>query len=490
MPLSDELAYASVADLAERIRRKVLSPLEVVDAFIARIETRNPRLNAIVYEGFDDARVAAQQAERELMLDAPIGLLHGVPAAIKDLFDFKPGWPATFGGIRALKDNVSDNYCTFAQRIEEAGAIILGKTNSPVMGLRGTCDNYLFGPTRNPFDLTRNSGGSSGGSAAAVADGMLPFAEGTDGGGSIRTPAAWCGVYGYKASYGRVPNVSRPNAFGSIAPFAFKGPITRTVGDAALVLSAILGYDARDPFALDERIDLRSSVLEPIAGLRIAYSSDFDVFPVQPEIRTVLDAAVLVFEAAGARVEEVRLGIEADQRELSDVWTRLIMPSNIQALEGLKAKGIDLIRDHPGDLPPEYRERIEKGYRLTVLDRLHDERERTKVYDAIQRVFGTYDLLVTPTVSALPVANADDGNTMGPSEINGVEVDPLIGWCLGYLVNFTGHPAASLPAGTHRGLPVGMQIVGRRYRDADVLAASAAFERLRPWSHTYRDIIG
>lgn len=177
-----------------------------------------------------------------------VGPLHGVPTAMKDLFDFKPGWPTTFGGVRAFENFVADFYCAWAERMEAAGAIIMGKTNSPVMGFRGTCDNYMFGPTRNPFDLSRNSGGSSGGSAAAVADGLLPIAEGTDGGGSVRIPASWCGVYGFKQSYGRVPYTGRPNAFGSIFPFIFEGIISRTVEDAALGLNALSGYDPRDPF--------------------------------------------------------------------------------------------------------------------------------------------------------------------------------------------------------------------------------------------------
>ena len=157
-----------------------------------------------------------------------------MPTAIKDLFDFKPGWPSTYGGIPALKDNVTDFACPWCERIERAGAIVIGKTNSPVMGYRGTCDNYLFGPTRNPFDAAKNSGGSSGGSAAAVADGMLPFAEGTDGGGSVRIPAAWCNVYGFKQSFGRAPFVARPNAFLGTNPFLFEGIISRTVEDAAI----------------------------------------------------------------------------------------------------------------------------------------------------------------------------------------------------------------------------------------------------------------
>src|SRR3954447_18322519 len=203
MTLTDELAYVPASEVAARIRRRELSPVEVVDAFIARIEARNPSLNAFVYHGFDDARREAKAAEAAVMAGGPLGPPHGVPAAIKDLFDFKPGWPATFGGVRALRDFTVDGYCVFAERVERAGAILLGKTNSPVMGMRGTCDNPLFGPSCNPFDTTRNTGGSSGGSAAAVADGLVPFAEGTDGGGSIRIPASWCGVYGFKASWGR-----------------------------------------------------------------------------------------------------------------------------------------------------------------------------------------------------------------------------------------------------------------------------------------------
>ena len=227
MSLADELCYMSATELAARIRRRELSPVEVVDAIICRIEVRNPSLNAFVYHGHDEARKRAIKAEETLMAGSDIGPLHGVPTAMKDLLDFKPGWVTTFGGIRTFKDFVADFYCTYAERMEQAGAILLGKTNSPVMGLRGTCDNYLFGPSRNPFNLNKNAGGSSGGSAAAVADGLVPIAEGTDGGGSIRIPAAWTGTYGYKASFGRVPLLSRPNAFAGDTPFILEGPITR-----------------------------------------------------------------------------------------------------------------------------------------------------------------------------------------------------------------------------------------------------------------------
>ena len=229
-----------------------------------------------------------------------LGPLHGVPSAIKDLFDFKPGWPFTFGGVRAMRNCVAQWHCLFAERIEKAGAILIGKTNSPTMGLRGTCDNYLFGPTRNPFDLTKNTGGSSGGSAAAVADGLVPFAEGTDAGGSIRIPAAWCNVVGYKASFGRVPVVMRPNAFGGETPFVFEGPIARSVEDAALALRLSPATIRATRSALRRA---RISSPRPNARSRAGASPTppiLGVFPVDPAIRKTVGEAVRAFEDAGA----------------------------------------------------------------------------------------------------------------------------------------------------------------------------------------------
>ena len=489
MTLINELAYLPAHELAARIRRRDLSPVEVIDAFIARVEARNPSLNALVYLGFDDARREAQLAEDAVMRGADVGPLHGVPAAIKDLFDFKPGWPATLGGIRALEHNVVNAYCAFAERIERrGGAIFLGKTNSSLMGFRGTCDNYLFGPSRNPFNLAKNTGGSSGGSAAAVADGLLPLAEGSDAGGSIRIPASWCGVYGYKASFGRVPFLASPNAFGAAdSPFLFEGPITRTVEDAALALTVLAGYDPRDPFSLTEPVpDFTAATRQSIRGLRIAYSPNLDVFPIDARVAEVVSSAVRAFEEAGAHVEEVKLGITRSQRELSDVWSRVYMLLNLQALESYKKAGTDLLGNHRDDFPPEYLRWVEECQRMSALAFYDDQAIRTEIFHAFQKVLNTYDLLVTPTLACLPVDNADNGNTAGPSAINGEEVDPLIGWCLTYFVNFTGHPAASIPAGMSEGLPVGMQIIGRRNADTTVLAASAAFERLRPWHDTYR----
>ncbi|MBK8085868.1 MAG: amidase [Devosia sp.] len=482
---TSDFAYASAATLARRIRHRELSPVEVVEAAIARIEARNPGLNALIHLGFEDARREARRAEQQVMAGDALPPLHGVPAAIKDLFDFKPGWPTTFGGVRALKDNIAQFHCVFAERIEKGGAILVGKTNAPVMGLRGVTDNYLFGATANPFDTKRNPGGSSGGSAAAVADGLLPFAEGTDAGGSIRIPAAWCNVYGYKPSFGRIPVVMRPNAFAGDLPFVFEGPITRTVEDAALAMSVLAGYDPRDPLSLDESVDFLGALERPIKGMRIAYSPDLDVFPIDPRVADTVRRAVAAFAEAGAIVEEVKLGLTIPQRELSDLWTRLMMPLNLGTFEAVKAGGLDLLADHRDDFPPEYLRWIDWGQTQTAADLRRDQAARTQVYDCIQSVFADHDLLVTPTLACLPPLNQPGGNTLGPSEVNGEAVDPLIGWSLAYPFNFTGHPAASIPAGLVDGLPVGMQIIGRRYADTDLLAASATFEQLRPWAGHY-----
>jgi amidase len=487
--LSDELAYVPAYELAARIRSRDLSPVEVIEAFIQRIEARNPSLNAFVYLDFDGARTKAKELEKAQMAGEQLGPLHGVPSALKDLFDFKPGWPATLGGFSALKNHVVNSYCVFCERMEtRGGAVLLGKTNSALMGFRATCDNYLFGPTRNPFNLAKNSGGSSGGSGAAVADGMLPIAEGTDAGGSIRVPAAWCGAYGFKASFGRVPFVVSGNAFGAAdSPFLFEGPITRTVEDAAIALNVLAGHDARDPFSIIEpATDFTAATRRSIRGLKIAYSSNLDIFPVDRGVAETVNRAVRVFEEAGAHVEEVTLGIKRSHKELTDAWSGLYMVLNLQAYENMKRDGIDLLGQHRKDFPPQYLEWVEKANRLSGLDFYRNQAVRTEIYNALQGVLSNFDLLVTPTTACPPVDNANDGNTVGPSSINGVEVDPLVGWAMTYFVNFSGHPAASVPAGLSNGLPIGMQIIGRRNADSDVLAASAAFERLRPWHEHYQ----
>jgi amidase/aspartyl-tRNA(Asn)/glutamyl-tRNA(Gln) amidotransferase subunit A len=480
-----DVAYRSAADLAGAIAEGRVSPVEVMEETLRRVEEREPSLNAIVFRGFDEAMESARSAQEALTRGNSRGPLLGVPVLMKDLFDFKPGWPATFGGIPAMADFSIDAYCVWAERMEAAGAIIIGKGNSPAMGFRGACDNYLFGPTRNPFDTTRNSGGSSGGPAAAVADGLVPIAEGTDAGGSIRIPAAWCGVVGYQPSAGRVPSILRPNAFSGVSPFIYEGPITRTVEDAALAMSVLAGPHPGDPFCALDRPDFAASLDRGVEGWTIAYSPDLGVYPVQPEVASVVEEAVRAFEEAGARVVEVDIDIDLDQRELADLWCRLIMPLSLDAFANLAEGGLDILGEHRSDLPPEFLRWADHVATMSAMEYFDDNSRRTQVFDALQAVLTDHEVLVSPTLACMPVENLTTGETRGPTMIEGVEVDPLIGWCMTYFTNFTGYPAVSLPAGMADGLPVGMQIIGGRGADVDVLAASAAFERVRPWDHIY-----
>ncbi|WP_218125993.1 amidase [Sinosporangium album] len=476
----------SAAQMAELVRHRKISPVELVEACIDLIERRDPELNAFTFKGYDDARRVAREAEDAVMKGVEVGPLHGVPTAMKDLYDFKPGWVSTYGGIPAFARFVANFSCLWVERMERAGAIILGKTNSPVMGMRATTDNPLFGPTRNPFDLTRNAGGSSGGSAAAVADGLVPFAEGSDAGGSIRIPAAWCGIYGFKSSAGRVPTVIRPNGFGGFNPFLHEGMMTRSVRDAALGLQVLSGYDPRDPMSIDQPTDFLADMERSIRGWRIAYSPDFGAYPVDDQVAERVAEAVRAFEEAGATVEEVDIDFTYSHTELTDMFSRLISTRNAEVVENFKAQGVDLVADHPEQIPPELHELIAAGYRVSALDLAREQRMRTQIFDTIQSVFSTYDLLITPTAATAAVPNATDGLTRGVTEIKGEKVSPVFGWCLTYLINLTGHPAASIPAGlTREGLPVGMQIIGRRRNDGDVIAASAAFEAVRPWQQIY-----
>ncbi|MCM2394102.1 amidase [Streptomyces albipurpureus] len=484
-----DIRFMPATELAHRIRRGELSPVEVMESVISGIEERNPGINAVVYKGYDEARERARAAEKTLRnadSSTRLGVFHGVPTLMKDLYDFKPGWPSTMGGVRALADYIPQHYCVWAERMEAAGAIIVGKTNAPVLGFRGVSDNPLFGPTGNPFDLTRNAGGSSGGSAAAVADGMVPFAEGTDAGGSIRIPSSWCGVFGFKQSAGLVPAVIRPNAFGGVNPFVHEGMITRTVRDAAVGLGALSGADPRDPFSWGARRDFSEFLSRDVRNWRIAYSPDLGSYPVDPEVAAVVEAAVRVFERAGAIVEKIDIDFGLSHRELTEVFDRTIAVQNMESVYNLKDQGVDLLGEHAADMPRELHESVAAGARMTALDLARDQASRSHVYDVLQKVFADYQLLLTPTVGVTAVTNATDGETKGPSHINGEPVNPLLGWCLTYIMNMTGNPAASVPAGlTAQGMPVGLQIIGRRQQDGDVLAASAVFEDIQPWQHTY-----
>ncbi len=481
-----ELDTLSASEIARLVKSKKLSAIEVTQAAIDRIESRNPDLNAVIYSDFDGAKNRARDLDSRIIRGETVGDLAGVPTLMKDLFDFRPGWPSTFGGIPALKDYVPDFWSTYPKRVERQDAILLGKTNAPVMGFNGATDNPLFGVTRNPFDLSRNSGGSSGGSAAAVSSGLVPVAGASDGGGSIRIPASWCGIAGFQPSFGRVPMVMRPNAFGGISPFIYEGPVARCVDDLALVMNALAGYDAADPLMNPEPVDFLACIKTPsLKGKRIGYTRDFSVFPVEEAVVACVDEAVAAFSAAGAVVEEIDIGLPFSQQELSDLWCRLISAGPCSVIASLQEAGVDLLVDYRDQLPDALVYWTEITSRQSFADMQADQVMRTRVFDAFANVFSTVDLVISPTTATLPVKNRGDGRTTGPAVINGVNITPQIGWCMTYLTNLIGHPAASVPAGMSAGLPIGLQIIGRRHADTQVMQACASFERVRPWAHIY-----
>lgn len=483
---SSSIAIMPAEEMAQLIRSKKISPTEVLDATIATIEARNPSINALVFTDFEQAYRRVKELETQLARGIDPGRFAGVPTAMKDLFGAYPGWPATMGGIRKLKDNYSSTISYYPKKMEEAGAVMLGMTNSPVFGFRGTCDNPLFGPTRNPFDVSLNSGGSSGGSAAAVADGLLAIAGANDGGGSIRIPAAWCGVFGFQASYGRIPQSSRPNGFDMVSPFVYDGAVTRTVRDGALAAATLAAYDATDPFSIEAQIDWLGATRKSIRGMKIGYSPDLGGFAVAPEISQSITSALQAFESQGAIVSHLSFKLPFDQHVLSDLWCRSVGMRMAGYFEATKQSGLDLLGRHASELPAAIHEWVARGQKMSVSEIHRDQRMRTSIYDAFENAFKEVDLIVCPTVGILPVKNTEDGGTMGPTKIDIEKVDPLIGWCLTYLTNFSGHASASLPAGLVNALPVGLQIIGRRHGDEDVIAASAAFERARPWHDSYR----
>ena len=471
----------SATRLADDIRRGNRSPVDVVEALLDRIDARNDRTNAFVTVTRERAMERAKEAERAVEEGESLGPLHGVPVAIKDLNDVA-GVRTTSGSL-LFEDRIAESTDPFAQRLIDAGAIVIGKTNTPEFGLGCTTDNRVVGPTGTPFDPTRIAGGSSGGAAAALADGLVPLAQGTDTGGSIRTPAACCNVFGLKPSFGRVPRVDRPNAFGDHTPFSHTGPLTRTVEDAALMLDVMAGPDPRDPFSLPtSETDYVAATREPIDDVRVAYSPDLGIYPVSPSVRSVVDDAVEAFESAGATVERVDPGFNLDKSTVLDAFYTFAKVKWETLFDGLETDhGLDPRGEDRDDLRPITVETILESDPVTTREYKAADRTRTRVYDGLVELLEEYDVVVTPTLGVEPFPHGEH-----PTEIDGTEIEPLRGWLLTQPFNFSGHPVGAVPAGlSESGLPVGMQVVGRRHAEEDVLAASAAVERARPWHDDY-----
>jgi Asp-tRNA(Asn)/Glu-tRNA(Gln) amidotransferase A subunit family amidase len=429
-----DLCFLPATELVDGYKRKAISPVEVVDAIARRIEKLNPKLNAYCQLRLDEARAEAKLKERELM-EGRIGPLHGLPFSIKDMTAVA-GMPTTFGS-KAMVDAIAAEDAPIVERLKRAGAIFIGKTNLPEFAYKGTTDNLLFGATRNPWNTARIAGGSSGGAAAAVAAGMGPLAEGSDGGGSIRIPASCCGVYGLKPSVGRVPHTLLPNRF---LLAAHTGPITRTVADAALMMDVIAG-----------------------SLVWILVSRPF--IPRSRRSR----GAPHAFTELDAQVDEVRLDCGNPESAMWMMW---------QSLYSTMADLVDLDRWAP-EMTPHLVKIIRDGCRLTAREYLGALAAASAFYDKLRPVLATYEFILSPVLACEPFEIGIEG----PTEINGKPCHPIVGWLLTYPFNMTGHPACSIPCGfTRSGLPVGLQIIGRRHQDSAVLRASAALESVRPWA--------
>lgn len=457
----DALAFMPAADLAEAIRKKQVSPIEAVEAVLSRIERVNPRLNAYCTVTADAARAEARVAEAAVLRGDRVGPLHGVPYSVKDLVITR-GVRTAFGS-RIYEHNVPDEDAPVVERLRAAGAILVGKTTTPEFGWKGTTDSPLTGISRNPWDLTKSPGGSSGGAAAALAAGLGPLAVGTDGGGSIRIPGSFCGVFGLKPTCGLVPVYPVPTT----GTLSHVGPMTRTVRDAALMLSTMAGPDDRDPLSFPAAGGDYAYGLETgVRNIRVAWSPTFGYARVAPEVRRVTEAAALRFQEQGCRVELVERVFE----DPDPIWAPLFYA-------GVAARLQDALPEWRDRIDPGLLEVIEEGKRLSAMAFKQAEFGRAAFYQDVRKLFLTYDLLLSPTLAAVPFAAGMERPLESPGQSR-------LSWvAFTYPFNLTGQPAATVPCGfTADGLPVGLQIVGARLQDALVLRAAAAFEAAAPWA--------
>ena len=463
--MADELWRLGVQGLLEAYKKGATDPFEVVRSLLGRIREVNPKINAIVT--LDEEAVLNEAASKKEALSKgrSLGPLHGVPVLIKDNI-FTKGMLTTFGS-KLFEKFVPDEDAVLVERLKAAGAIILGKTNLPEFGLIPVTDNVLFGPTSNPWDLARVSGGSSGGSAAAVASFLAPAAIGNDGGGSIRIPASLCGVFGIKPQFGRIPMYPRLPGWETLS---HEGPITRNVEDACLLMDVMAGQDERDRFTIPPLGGLNflgALTGDGLEGKRVAYAPDLGYTLVDREIEAIIKKAVVGFEQLGARVEEVKLEFPSLE---TDIMVKVLSDTRA-ALEGEWERWQALMY-------PLYNAFLPLGETISASDVARIQFHREELWESVRRLFESYDLLLCPTTAVSAFLRADMG-PIGPETINGEAVSPFAWIGFAYPFNFTGQPAASIPCGlTKEGLPVGLQVVGRRFDEGSVLHACHCFESL------------
>lgn len=458
--MSAEFDTLSALALRQLVARRQVSPVELTRRALDRAIATQPTLNAFFFILEEEAMAAARVAEDAVMKGAPLGLIHGLPFSAKDLMAVK-GVPYA-SGSRAMADNIAEVDAPAVERAKAQGGILIGKTTTSEFGCKPIGDSPLTGITRNPWNLAMTPGGSSAGAAASVAAGITPFALGTDGGGSIRIPCAFSGLSGLKGQFGRVP-VWPTSATPTLAHV---GPIARSMADAALLFSAVAGYDRRDPFAVAGPVpDVMGAAQASVAGMRVAYSPTFGYARPAPEVIAATDRAARTFEALGCHVEQVDAVFDTDP---ADLWTAEFYAGVGTRLRDVLENRRELLDPAVADILMPALGQEMKSYYASVFAR-YALREKMRLF------FERYDLLISPV---LPVSALEAGRNLP----EGLEDRNLVSWVFyTYPFNLIGQPAGAVCAGlSPEGMPIGLQIVGRSCCEDDVVRAAAAFERTQP----------
>jgi amidase len=461
-----DVCFMTAVEQAALIRHRKISALELMDAHLKQIERVNPKVNAIVTLIAEKAREGARHADEAQARGAKLGPLHGLPVAHKDLIE-TAGIRTTYGSP-IFKDNVPGEDAILVERVRDAGAICLGKTNTPEFGAGSQTFNQVFGATKNPYDLTKTCGGSSGGAAVALACGMTPIASGSDTGGSLRNPAAFCSIVGFRPAPGRVPSAAKGNSWQTLS---VSGPMARTVADVALLLSAMAGPDTRCPISIAESPSRFAESLDrDFKGVRIAWFKNLGGVIFDARVRDTVNAQRRVFESMGCVVEEA----EPD------------LAGGDEAFNTLRAWGYasqygELARAHRDQIKETVLWEIDRGSKLTAADIAHAHALHSQVWDRMRAFQKKYEYFILPTTQVPPF----DINQPYVTEIEGTKMATYIDWMKScYLISILENPAISVPAGyTPEGLPVGLQIVGRHREEFRVLQLAHAFEQATRTSH-------
>jgi amidase len=464
---ASDVCFMTAVEMASLIRRKKLSAREVMDAHLKQIERVNPKVNAIVTLVAEKARDGARRADEMQAKGGTLSPLHGLPVAHKDLVE-TAGIRTTFGSP-IFKDNVPTEDAILVERIRDAGAICVGKTNTPEFGAGSQTFNQVFGSTRNPYDLTKTCGGSSGGAAVALACGMVPIADGSDNGGSLRNPSAFCSVVGFRTSPGRVAFEAKGNAWATLSVL---GPMARNVADTALLLSVMAGPDPRCPISISEPgARFAGSLERNLKGARVAWFKDLGgAATFDSRIRNSVNAQRKVFESLGCIVEEA----EPDLTGADEAY-------NILRAWGYAANYSELARTHRAQIKDTVLWEIDRGSKLTAAEITHATSLHSAAWDRMRRFQEKYEYFILPATQVPPFALEQPYIT----EIEGVKMSTYIDWmkCC-YLITILENPSISVPCGyTPEGLPVGLQIVGRHRDEFSVLQLAHAFEQATKASH-------